>query len=69
MDILHFTDERIEEVYDGEALTVEERQFLVDDTYTFEECSFSKRELSAMTDIELMSTCYGIWAEYAKDQQ
>lgn len=64
--VSHFTDQRIASVYDGsEPLTLAERQFLIEDTPTFEECGESNAALNSMTDADLMQTAYGVWADYA----
>lgn len=66
MRISDFTDERISEVRSGHSpLTKEEREFLVRDTPTFEECAESAADLAKMTDADLMAAAYGVWADYA----
>ena len=64
MDRITFEDWRIDEVRSGAPLTTEERMFLVKDTPRFEECSYSAEDLLAMSDADLMSAAYGVWAEY-----
>lgn len=65
MDKLHFTDERIDDIRSGRSpMTDEERAFLIEDTPTFEECSDTAEELAALSDADLMSTAYGVWADY-----
>ena len=66
MKISDFSDERIHQVRSGLApLTAKEREFLVRDTPTFEECADSEDDLSKLNDADLMSTAYGVWADYA----
>lgn len=64
MELRDFEDWRIDEVRRGAPLTKEERTFLVEDTPRFEECSNTSEELSAMSDSDLMSTAYRVWADY-----
>jgi hypothetical protein len=67
--VLHFTDERVDEVYGGSPLTASEREFLVTDTPRFEECWPDKEDsLREMEDPDLMRRCYAIWCDYAKGQ-
>lgn len=69
MKIRDFTDDRISEVRSGHSpLTAEEREFLIRDTPTFEECSESEEDLSEMSDADLMSAAYGVWADYVSSQ-
>lgn len=63
----HFTDEKIDDITSGRApLTDEEREFLLSDTPRYEECTRSREELAAMSDQNLMSAAYSVWADYAK---
>ena len=64
MSKITFEDWRIAEVQSGSPLTSEEREHLVTDTPRFEECDQSEEELRALTDPDLMATCYRAWAEY-----
>lgn len=66
MQILHFTDERINEIHKGSPMTSEERSFLLTDTPRFEECTHKADELASMTDSGLMHAAYGVWADYAR---
>lgn len=52
----------------GETLTAAERAEITDYSRTFEECSYSREELEAMTDADLVTCSYWIMAEYAKGQ-
>lgn len=61
-----FQDDRIWAVQAGAALTPDERAFLLEDTPKFEECSYSRDELAAMTDANLMSAAYSAWADYCR---
>ncbi len=61
-----FQDDRIWAVQAGAALTPDERAFLLEDTPKFEECSYSRGELAAMTDANLMSAAYSAWADYCR---
>jgi hypothetical protein len=66
MRISDFTDERISEVRSGRSpLTQDERDFLIRDTPTFEECAETAADLAQMTDADLIATAYGVWADYA----
>lgn len=61
----HFTDARIAEIYAGAPLTIQERAFLIVDTPTFEEAQhLLEKELAKMDDVELMRTAHGVWADY-----
>lgn len=63
----HFTDERIDDIRSGRTpLTTEERTFLLEDTPSFEECAYTRAELAAMSDADLMSAAYGVWADYVR---
>ncbi len=65
-----FTTERSAEVQSGRSpLTNVERQLLIDVTTSFKECSLSTSELSAMTDVDLMTAAYTVWSGYASRQQ
>lgn len=65
MDKCHFTDERIDDVRSGRTpMTAEERAFLLEDTPRFEECDQTAEELAALSDADLMSTAYRVWADY-----
>lgn len=66
MERMVFEDERIWAVQAGAPLTAEERAFLLEDTPRFEECTYSKEELAAMSDAGLMSAAYGVWADYCR---
>jgi hypothetical protein len=66
MNINHFTDHRIEQLFRGQPLTREERVFLIEDTLTFEECDKTEGELTQMTDRELIDYCYGVWTDYSR---
>lgn len=69
MNPMHFGDERIDQIRMGSsALTPEERQYLVTDTPTFEECQHTEEQLRAMSDPDLMTSAYWVWAEYASGQ-
>lgn len=69
MRISDFDDNLIDDVRSGSrALTREQREFLISDTPSFEECCYSPTELSAMSDPDLMSAAYGVWADYASGQ-
>lgn len=65
MRVGHFTDALIDAVLNGHPLSIEEREFLIRDTPTFEECNESQQELSVMSDAELMRAAYSVWADYA----
>jgi hypothetical protein len=56
---LYATDKQLSEV---------ERQDIVEDALTFEECSYSDEELHAMDDAHLIAAHYWIMAEYASGQ-
>lgn len=63
----HFTDGRIDDICSGRtSLTAEERAFLLADTPGFEECTYTEAELAAMSDADLMSAAYSVWADYAR---
>ena len=66
MERITFEDWRIDEVRVGAPLTAEERMFLVEDTPRFEECTNTEADLLAMSDAELMSTAYNVWADYVR---
>lgn len=69
MNVLHFSDDRIDEIYRGNPpMTADERLFLVENTQTFEECDYTTYDLNGMTDQALMRFCYGVWADYASGQ-
>lgn len=68
MDVNHFNDERVDEIMLGSTLTDDERNFLVNDTPRFEECEFTRIELSGLSDKDLMSAAYSTWADYARNQ-
>lgn len=65
-DRLYFGDERIFAIQAGAPMTAEEREFLVTDTPRFEECTHTEAELRAMSDKDLMSTAYSVWADYTR---
>lgn len=67
INVMHFTDARIEEVYAGSPLTADERYFLVHDTGSFEDCPFSGTELAGKSDKDLMRAAYNTWADYARN--
>ncbi len=50
----------------GAPLTSEERNYLLEDIPTFEECHRTREELAAMTDAELMNTAYSVWVDYCR---
>lgn len=63
----HFTDERIDDIRSGcMPLTPEERIFLILDTPRHEECELTEAELAAMSDADLMSAAYSVWADYVR---
>lgn len=66
----HFTDDMIAAVIEGRVgLTTVEREFLVEDTPRFEECSKELAgELPAMNDPDLMRAAFVVWADYATGQ-
>ena len=66
MERIVFEDERIWAVQAGAELTPAERAFLLEDTPRFEECSYTKDELGAMSDADLMSAAYSAWADYCR---
>ena len=70
MDGRHFTDELIAAVLEGRrSLSEAERQYLIADTPTFEECSKEvARDLPSLSDKDLMRTAYNVWAEYVSGQ-
>lgn len=69
MSIRHFDDRRIYQVIAGDPLTTEEREFLVTNTPTFEECQPEREvDLRALTDANLMRRAYDVWADYASTQ-
>lgn len=69
MNIASFTDERIDAILRGSPLTAEEREFLVTDTPSFEECQPEKEaDLRALDDAALMRRCYSVWSDYASTQ-
>ena len=70
MDSRHFTDELIAGVIAGRrSLSEDERQYLIADTLTFEECSKEvARDLPGLSDKDLMRTAYNIWADYVSGQ-
>lgn len=64
-----FGDERIADVREGRAhLTPAEREFLEQDTPTFEECDRTEAELKVLPDSDLMEVAYWTWHEYARNQ-
>jgi hypothetical protein len=63
---MKFDDERIDAVRMGAALTPEEREHLVTDTPSFEECAHTEQELRAMDDATLMTACMWVWADYCR---
>ncbi len=66
MKLTHFTIVRIASVMDGSTpLTDEEREFLVEDTATFDECIFTSEELASLADRPLMNIARDVWAKYA----
>lgn len=70
MKVSDFDDNFISAVINGtETLTVEEREFLVTDTASFEECCHTKAELREMSDSDLMSTAYWAWSDYVRGQE
>jgi hypothetical protein len=63
----HFTDNRIQEIESGTVLmTDEERAFLINDVYSFEECRYSLGELRAMDAKKLMNAAYFTWLDYSR---
>ena len=66
MEPPRFTDERIDAVRGGAALTSAERTWLIQDTPRFEECQQSTSELEAMSDATLMSVAMRVWADYCR---
>lgn len=69
MKITHFTEELTNDVLDGvRLLSKEEREFLIKDTPSFEECLEKPEELEKLGDCELMRACYRTWADYASGQ-
>lgn len=67
MNHADFTDERIAEVLEGSPLTSEEREFLVTDTPTFEECQPEREaDLRLLDDAALMRRCHSVWADYVR---
>ena len=66
MNAADFSDARIDAVRSGEALTPDERSFLISDTARMEECTHTEQELAAMTDTELMEVAYSAWVDYTR---
>lgn len=66
MERIIFEDDRIWAVQAGAPLTTDERAFLLDDTPRFEECTYSADELAEMSDADLMSAAYAVWADYCR---
>lgn len=68
MTVEHFTDARIEQIQSGMGvLSTEEREFLVTNTASMEECWPEREEdLRKMADSKLMSFAYRCWADYAR---
>lgn len=66
MERMIFGDDRIWAVQAGAPLTPEERAFLLEDTPRFEECTRTNDELAAMSDADLMSAAYSVWADYCR---
>ena len=67
------TGERIEalKLYgfkDGEKLTEDEREDIIDYTLRFEECQWSREHLEAEDDAGLIHCAYWVMAEYASGQ-
>jgi hypothetical protein len=66
MRVDHFTDELIADVIDGRrALSEAERNFLITDTLSFEECDEDLASaLPGMSDKDLIRAAYNVWVEY-----
>lgn len=65
MDKPEFSDERIDDVRSGRSpLSAEERAYLIEDTPRFEECSETSDDLAKLSDPDLMSAAYTVWADY-----
>ena len=68
MNVEHFNDLLIHQILCGLPLTPEEREFLVTDTVTFEECYEKETELRKFSDRDLMKHAYTVWCNYASGQ-
>lgn len=66
MERIVFEDERIWAVQAGAPLMPDERAFLLAGTPRFEECTHSADELASMSDADLMSAAYSVWADYCR---
>lgn len=65
MDKLHFDDDRIDDIRSGRSpLTAEERAYLIEDTPRFEGCGETSEGLAKLSDPDLMSAAYSVWADY-----
>lgn len=65
VDKLQFTDDRIDDIRSGRSpMTTEERAYLIEDTPRFEECSDTAEDLAKLSDPDLMSAAYRVWADY-----
>jgi hypothetical protein len=66
MTYTDFTEERQDEIRTSGKMTAEERAWLLEDTPRFEECDWTRVELEAMPDAELMRAAYSTWADYVR---
>lgn len=66
MNSADFSDERIANILAGQPMTQAERDFLLNDTPRFEECTHTRYELEKFNDAELMDVAYWVWVDYCR---